>query len=56
VLAVAMAAVVSSMEQIPGAPGLKLVVVWAIMLMLTGGIRLADLRQLLDLVRTRGNR
>lgn len=56
VLAVAAAALVSSVDQIPGAPGLKLVVAWAIVLVLTGGLRWADLRQLVDLLRTRGNR
>ena len=55
-LAVAVAALVSSLDQIPGAPGLKLAVVWAIVLILTGGLRWADLQQLLDLLRTRGNR
>jgi len=55
-LAIALAAAASSIGQIPGAPGLKLVLVWVIVLTATGGIRAADLRQILDLLRSRGNR
>jgi O-antigen/teichoic acid export membrane protein len=55
-LAIVLAAAASSIGQIPGAPGLKLVLVWVIVLTATGGIRAADLRQILDLLRSRGNR
>ena len=55
-IAVALAAAAASIDQIPGAPGLKLALVWAIVLAATRGIRLADLRQLVDLLRSRGGR
>ena len=55
-LAMAAAAIVATTGSIPGPPWLKLLVVWAVLLVATRGLRVADLRQLFGLLRQRSVR
>lgn len=52
-LAMLLAAVAASSPAVPGTAGVKLIVVWLVVLVATRGLRLADLGQLLDLLRRR---
>jgi O-antigen/teichoic acid export membrane protein len=52
-LSMATAAAVATNPEVPGAPWLKLLVVWAVVLVATRGVRVADARQLIELLRRR---
>jgi O-antigen/teichoic acid export membrane protein len=52
-LAMLLAAVAATNPAVPGTAGVKLVVVWIVVLVATRGLRPADIRQLVDLLRRR---